>query len=201
MTDQVIAERGGGPKAVKRHEPGCIPSGEASFYQQLAMMRRAFMGSPLRNLLFWVAFGILALIVATAFGQVLLNRWNQPFYDAIERRNVPDFLNQLMVFGYIAGVLLLLNIAQGWLNRYLHIKLREGLVRDLLDHWLRPGRALQAEAVRRARRQPRPAPARGRLAPRRPLGRPRHRPHAGERAARELHRRPVGDLGRFRVPL
>ena len=141
MTDQVIAERGGGPKAVKRHEPGCIPSGEASFYQQLAMMRRAFMGSPLRNLLFWVAFGILALIVATAFGQVLLNRWNQPFYDAIERRNVPDFLNQLMVFGYIAGVLLLLNIAQGWLNRYLHIKLREGLVRDLLDHWLGPGRA------------------------------------------------------------
>ena len=48
-----------------------------------------------------------------------------------------------MIFGYIAGVLLLLNIAQGWLNRYLHIKLREGLVRDLLDHWLRPGRALR----------------------------------------------------------
>ena len=107
------------------------------------MMWRAFMGSPLRSLLFWVGFGILALIVATAFGQVLLNRWNQPFYDAIERRNVPDFLNQLMIFGYIAGGLLVLNIAQGWLNRYLHIKLREGLVRDLLDDWMRPGRALQ----------------------------------------------------------
>jgi putative ATP-binding cassette transporter len=107
------------------------------------MMGRAFMGSPLRSVLFWVAFGIFALIVATAFGQVLLNRWNQPFYDAIERRNVPDFLNQLVIFGYIAGALLLLNIAQGWLNRYLHIKLREGLVRDLLDEWLRPGRALR----------------------------------------------------------
>ena len=90
-----------------------------------------------------MSFGILALIVATAFGQVLLNRWNQPFYDAIERRNVPDFLHQLMVFGWIAGGLLVLNIAQGWLNRYLHIKLREGLVRDLLDDWLRPGRALR----------------------------------------------------------
>lgn len=144
MTDQAIAERGGAPKgAAKKHEPGCIPSGEASFYQQLTMMRRAFMGSPLRNLLFWVSFGIFALIVATAFGQVLLNRWNEPFYDAIERRNVPDFLNQLMMFAYIAGGLLVLNIAQGWLNRYLHIKLREGLVRDLLDHWLRPGRALR----------------------------------------------------------
>ena len=126
-----------------RHEPGCIPSGEASFSEQLRMMWRAFLGSPLRGQLCWVCFGILALIVATAFGQVLLNRWNQPFYDAIERKNVPDFLHQLVVFGYIAGALLVLNIAQGWLNRYLHIKLREGLVRDLFDHWLAPGRALK----------------------------------------------------------
>ncbi len=133
----------GGEARRKPSEPGCIPFGEASFGQQLKMMSRAFMGSPLRGLLFWVSFGILALIVATAFGQVMLNRWNQPFYDAIERRNVPDFLNQLMIFAYIAAGLLLLNIAQGWLNRYLHIKLREGLVRDLLDEWLRPGRALR----------------------------------------------------------
>lgn len=144
MTDQAMAERGGAKASTpRRHQPGCIPSGEASFHLQLRMMWRAFLGSPLRSLLFWVSFGIFALIVATAFGQVLLNRWNEPFYDAIERRNVPDFLNQLMMFAYIAGGLLLLNIAQGWLNRYLHIKLREGLVRDLLDHWLRPGRALR----------------------------------------------------------
>jgi putative ATP-binding cassette transporter len=144
MTDQAVADGVVGPARTRKpREPGCIPLGEASFPEQLRMMWRAFIGSPLRGLLFWVGFGILALIVATAFGQVMLNRWNQPFYDAIERRNVPDFLNQLMVFAYIAGVLLVLNIAQGWLNRYLHIKLREGLVRDLLDHWLRPGRALR----------------------------------------------------------
>jgi len=125
--------------------PGCIPSGEASFRQQLMMMWRAFIGSPLRRLLFLVSFGIFALIVATAFGQVMLNRWNAPFYDAIEKKNVPVFLHQLLVFAYIAGALLVLNIAQGWLNRYLHIKLREGLVRDLLDEWLKPGRALRLQ--------------------------------------------------------
>jgi vitamin B12/bleomycin/antimicrobial peptide transport system ATP-binding/permease protein len=125
----------------KPREPGVIPFGEASFYQQLRMMWRAFLGSPLRRVLFWTAFGILVLIAATAFGQVMLNRWYQPFYDAIERRNLPGFFRQLVVFAEIAGVLLLVNVAQGWLNRYLHIKLREGLVRDLLDQWLRPGRA------------------------------------------------------------
>lgn len=155
MTDELAAVRAGRvsardhkgqvgtPRTRKQPDPGCVPSGEASFYQQLRMMGHAFMGSPLRSLLFWVALGIFVLIIATALGQVMLNRWNQPFYDAIERRNVPDFLNQLMLFVWIAGGLLLLNIAQGWLNRYLHIKLREGLVRDLLDQWLKPGRALR----------------------------------------------------------
>ena len=127
------------------HVPGCIPLGEASFGQQLNMMWHALISSPLRNLLLWVSLGIFALIVATAFGQVLLNRWNQPFYDALERRHVADFLHQLVVFAWIAGVLLLFNIAQGWLNRYLHIKLREGLVRDLLDQWMKPGRALRLQ--------------------------------------------------------
>jgi len=143
MTDRAApggAEEAG---AQAHHEAGVVPFGEASFYLQLRLMSHAFMGSPLRNLLLWVSFGIFALIVATAFGQVLLNSWNAPFYDAIERRNVGDFLHQLMIFAWIAGGLLLLNIAQGWLNRYLHIKLREGLVRDLLDEWLRPGRALR----------------------------------------------------------
>jgi len=141
-----------GPKArdntalpAHKHEPGCVPLGEATFRQQLSMMWRAFLGSPLRGLLFWVSFGIFALVVATAFGQVLLNRWNQPFYDAIEKKNVAAFLHQLVVFAWIAGGLLVLNVAQGWLNRYLHIKLREGLVVDLLGHWLAPGRALRLQ--------------------------------------------------------
>ncbi|MEP9388950.1 SbmA/BacA-like family transporter [Mesorhizobium sp. KR9-304] len=145
MTDQAMVADGvaGAGQARKPRQPGCIPSGEASFYDQLKMMWSAFIGSPLRRLLFWVGFGIFALIVATAFGQVLLNRWNQPFYDAIERKDMAGFLHQLVVFAEIAGALLVLNIAQGWLNRYLHIKLREGLVRDLLDEWMRPGRALK----------------------------------------------------------
>ena len=122
MTDEVAGFDRGAADEPRPDEP--------SFFQQVMMMWRAFMDSPLRNLLFGVCLGILALIVATAFGQVLLNRWNQPFYDAIERRNLPDFFRQLVVFAEIAGVLLVLNIAQGWLNRYLHIKLREGLVQS-----------------------------------------------------------------------
>lgn len=150
MADETVAggngtaaDDAGTTRTQRKRTAGVMRAGEASFRQQLLMMWSALLGSPLRNLLVWISLGILALIIATAFGQVLLNRWNQPFYDAIERRNLPDFFNQLVIFCWLAGGLLVLNIAQGWLNRYLHIKLREGLVRDLLDHWMRPGRALK----------------------------------------------------------
>lgn len=116
---------------------------EESFLDQLLMMRRAFMASPLRNTILWLCAGILAVIVATAFGQVLLNRWNQPFYDSLEKRDLQAFFHQLMVFAEIAGALLVLNIVQLWLNQMIHLKLREGLTRDLIGEWMRPKRAFR----------------------------------------------------------
>jgi putative ATP-binding cassette transporter len=43
-----------------------------------------------------------------------------------------------MVFAIIAGGLLVLNVAQAWLNQKAKVKLREGLVHDLFDEWLKP---------------------------------------------------------------
>jgi putative ATP-binding cassette transporter len=116
---------------------------EESLFEQLSMMQRAFMASPRRNAVFALAGGILGIILATAFGQILLNRWNQPFYDALQRRDLHAFLRQLMVFTEIAGGLLVLNVAQTWLNQMLRLTLREGLTRDLLGEWMRPRRAFR----------------------------------------------------------
>jgi putative ATP-binding cassette transporter len=114
-----------------------------SVWSQIGLMGRAFIASPLRNMILWLAAGSLAVIVATAIGQILLNRWNQPFYDAIERRNLADFLHQLQVFAAIAVGLLALNIAQQWLNQMVRLKLREGLTLDLIGEWMRPRRAFR----------------------------------------------------------
>ncbi|WP_439623429.1 ABC transporter ATP-binding protein/permease [Shinella sp.] len=116
---------------------------EPRLRQYLATMAAAFHGSPLRGVLVLLAAGILAVILATAYGQIVLNRWNQPFYDALQQRNMPAFLAQLLVFFEIAGALLVLNVAQLWLNQMLHLKLREALTRDMIDEWLRPGRAFR----------------------------------------------------------
>jgi len=116
---------------------------ETSLGEQIATIRLALTASPVRKQLLWACLGIVAVIVATAVGQVLLNRWNQPFYDALARRDMQDFLHQLMVFAAIAGGLLVLNVGQTWLNQMIRLKLREALTLDLIDEWLRPARAFR----------------------------------------------------------
>jgi putative ATP-binding cassette transporter len=106
-------------------------------------MFRALWSSPVRNRLLLLGGGIWAVIIATAYGQIRLNRWNQPFYDALSRRDFKDFVWQLAVFGIIAGILLALNVALRWLGETLKLKLREGLVKDLIGEWLQPRRAFR----------------------------------------------------------
>ena len=108
---------------------------------QLLMMTRVLLASTARMTILLLAGALVVVISATAFSQIRLNAWNQPFYDALARKDISAFLHQLVVFGVIASALLCLNVAQGWLNQMTKLKLREWLVGDLFDEWLRPRRA------------------------------------------------------------
>jgi putative ATP-binding cassette transporter len=123
---------------------GAIPEVKAAplgLMRQLRIMIRAIFASPVGKTLWVLISLILIVIAATAYGQIRLNRWNQPFYDALSRRDLRDFFFQLGVFFVIAGFLLAFNVAQRWLAETLQVKLREGLVRSLLQDWLLPRRA------------------------------------------------------------
>ncbi|MBC2885995.1 ABC transporter ATP-binding protein/permease [Ochrobactrum sp. CM-21-5] len=112
-------------------------------FSQVSMMVGAFWISPIRNTLIAFGTGIFILIVLIAIGQVAINRWNVPFYDALARRDLQAFFHQLLVFFGIAGTLLVLNVVQTWLNQMFKLKMREGLARDLVGQWLVPGRAFR----------------------------------------------------------
>ena len=108
---------------------------------QLRMMARALLASPVGKSIIALIAAIFGVIAATAYGQVRLNSWNQPFYDALSRRDFRDFMYQLGMFFIIAGALLVLNVAQRWLVESLKVTLREGLVGDLIRDWMSPRRA------------------------------------------------------------
>jgi putative ATP-binding cassette transporter len=123
---------------------GTKPDAKAAnlgFLRQLGLVVRAISSSPVAKRLAVLIAVIILVIVATAYGQIRLNSWNKPFYDALSRRDLRDFLFQLGVFFVIAGFLLVLNVLQRWLAETLQVRLREGLVRSLLKDWLMPRRA------------------------------------------------------------
>jgi len=108
---------------------------------QATMIFRAIFAPPLgRRIKILVALIVVAILL-TAYGQVLLNRWNKPFYDALSRRDLHDFLFQLGVYFGLAGAQLVLNVGQRWLVETTKYRMRESLVRDLLKHWMEPRRA------------------------------------------------------------
>jgi vitamin B12/bleomycin/antimicrobial peptide transport system ATP-binding/permease protein len=114
---------------------------DAGFLRQMRMMLRALGDSTVGKALLVLITGITLVVCATAYAQIRLNSWNKPFFDALSRRDIHDFLFQLGVFFVIAGVLLVLNVGQRWLVETLKVKLRQGLVQDLLKDWLMPRRA------------------------------------------------------------
>ncbi|MBM3578813.1 MAG: ABC transporter ATP-binding protein/permease [Alphaproteobacteria bacterium] len=93
-----------------------------------------------RFALAWAGVSLVAVIGATAYAQIRLNAWNQPFYDALARKDISGVGRELIVFAYIACALLILNVAQTWLSQMTRLKLREGLTQDLFVQWLSPRR-------------------------------------------------------------
>src|SRR3984885_7192473 len=118
-------------------------SANSGLVPQLGMMIRALWAAPVRNTLLLLSGALFAVVAVTAYGQIRLNNWNQPFYDALSRRDFAQFLTQLGVFGLIAGALLVLNVAQRWLGETLKLRLRQGLAQDLVHNWMVPGRAFR----------------------------------------------------------
>jgi vitamin B12/bleomycin/antimicrobial peptide transport system ATP-binding/permease protein len=123
---------------------GKAPEGEVAhlgLVREIVMLTRAIFSSPVAKTLLLLLTALILVVMATAYGQIRLNGWNKPFYDALSRRDLRSFLFQLGVFFLIAGFLLVVNVAQRWLIEMLGLKLREGLVVSFLGDWLRPRQA------------------------------------------------------------
>ena len=109
--------------------------------RQARMIYRAIFAPPFGRWLIVLLTLLVIAILVTSYGQIILNRWNQPFYDAITRRDLNDFLYQLGVYFAIVSFLLLLDVSQRWLTETIKFRLRESLTRDLLKLWMAPRRA------------------------------------------------------------
>jgi putative ATP-binding cassette transporter len=83
---------------------------------------------------------LLAAVVAielTIVGiNVMLNQWNNRFYNALQERNWDTFVYELGFFCVLAAVYIVLAVYQLYLNQWLQIRWRRWMTKHYLDRWL-----------------------------------------------------------------
>ncbi len=88
----------------------------------------------------WAARGLLAVIIALNLGlvyiNVLLNQWNNDFYNTLQNMDKDGFFYQLGKFGVIAAAYIVVAVYQLYLNQMLQIRWRRWLTGRYLADWI-----------------------------------------------------------------
>ena len=83
---------------------------------------------------------LLAAVIAIELSlvgiNVLLNQWNNSFYNALQERNWDQFVHQLLVFCGLAAAFIVLAVYQLYLQQWLQIRWRQWMTKSYLSAWL-----------------------------------------------------------------
>src|SRR6267378_350994 len=99
----------------------------------------------------WAARGLLLVVVSLTLGMVylsvLLNRWNNDFFSALQEKNAAAFRQQLVRVGWLVGAFIVLAVYQLYLNQMLEIRWRRWLTERYLRAWLADGAYYRMQLV------------------------------------------------------
>ena len=88
----------------------------------------------------WPALGLLVVVIALTLGlvyvNVLINRWNSTFYNALQDKNYAIFVHQVIRFSWLTIAYIVVAVYQLYLNQMLLIRWRRWLTERYLRAWL-----------------------------------------------------------------
>jgi vitamin B12/bleomycin/antimicrobial peptide transport system ATP-binding/permease protein len=88
----------------------------------------------------WAAWGLLLVVIALNLGivfiNVLLNKWNNTFYNSLQDKDYTVFVQQLIRFSWLAASYIIVAVYQLYLNQMLQIRWRRWLTERYLGAWL-----------------------------------------------------------------
>jgi vitamin B12/bleomycin/antimicrobial peptide transport system ATP-binding/permease protein len=91
----------------------------------------------------WAGRGLLLAVIGlalfTVFINVLLSKWYNSFYNAIQDKDFPAFWNLLIRFSWLALLYIIAAVYQIYLNQMLQIRWRRWLTERYLGAWLADG--------------------------------------------------------------
>ena len=88
----------------------------------------------------FAGIGLLAAVIGIELTivaiNVLLNQWNNRFYNALQDHNWDSFVYELKYFSVLAAAFIVLAVYQIYLNQWLQIRWRNWMTERYLGHWL-----------------------------------------------------------------
>ncbi len=88
----------------------------------------------------WAGRGLLAAVIAIELSlvaiDVLLNQWNNRFFNALQEKNWDNFVSEIGIFSLLAAFYIALAVYQLYLNQWLQIRWRRWLTAHFLGEWL-----------------------------------------------------------------
>jgi putative ATP-binding cassette transporter len=88
----------------------------------------------------WPGRILLASVIAIELSivaiTVMVNQWNNRFYNALQERNWESFISELQFFSILAACYITLAVYQLYLNQWLQIRWRRWMTGRYLDRWL-----------------------------------------------------------------
>jgi putative ATP-binding cassette transporter len=88
----------------------------------------------------WRARSLLAAIIGLNLGfvytLVLFNEWNRFFYDALQEKNYPVFIEQLFRYTVLAFIYVIIAVYKFYLTQQLEMRWRAWMTRHYLRRWL-----------------------------------------------------------------
>jgi len=88
----------------------------------------------------WAGRVLLGTVIAIELSivaiNVMLNQWNNRFYNALQERNWDNFVWELLFFCVLAAAYIVLAVYQLYLNQWLQIRWRRWMTQQYLGHWL-----------------------------------------------------------------
>jgi len=91
----------------------------------------------------WAGRGLLVAVIALNLGivaiNVMLNKWNNTFYNSLQDKDYAVFVSQLFRFTWLAGSFIVVAVYELYLNQMLQIRWRRWLTDRYLNAWLEGG--------------------------------------------------------------
>lgn len=88
----------------------------------------------------WAGLALLTAVIvielATVGINVLLNSWNNRFYNALQERNWESFVSEIIYFTVIVTIFIIIAVYQLYLNQWLQIRWRKWMTERYLGEWL-----------------------------------------------------------------